>query len=124
MSDVIRCLDAAAAGDRGAAADLLPLVHDELRKLAAARMVAESPGHTLSERLRCSAGGEERLRGAVLPHLLPPAEQERISAEDAGDREIGACRTADLVVYLAKASAANPNDTELFPKVTALQAWF
>ena len=34
-------------GDRQAAADLLPLVYDELRKLAAARMAAEKPGHTL-----------------------------------------------------------------------------
>ncbi len=47
MPDVTRLLDAAAAGDRGAAADLLPLVYDELRKLAAARMAAEAPGHTL-----------------------------------------------------------------------------
>src|SRR5512137_2982166 len=48
MSDVTRLLDAAAAGDRKAAADLLPLVYDELRKLAAARMAAEAPGHTLN----------------------------------------------------------------------------
>ncbi len=47
MSDVTQLLDAAAAGDRKAAADLLPLVYDELRKLAAARMAAESPDHTL-----------------------------------------------------------------------------
>ena len=47
MSDVTRLLDAAAAGDRRAAADLLPLVYDELRKLAAARMAPESPDHTL-----------------------------------------------------------------------------
>src|SRR5437868_3958421 len=47
MSDVTRLLDAATAGDRRAAADLLPLVYDELRKLAAARMAAESPDHTL-----------------------------------------------------------------------------
>ena len=47
MSDVTRLLDAAQAGDRQATADLLPLVYDELRKLAAARMAAESPGHTL-----------------------------------------------------------------------------
>ena len=47
MSDVTRLLDAAAAGDRRAAADLLPLVYDELRKLAAVRMAAESPDHTL-----------------------------------------------------------------------------
>jgi RNA polymerase sigma factor (TIGR02999 family) len=47
MSDVTRLLDAAADGDRKAAADLLPLVNDELRKLAAARMAAESPDQTL-----------------------------------------------------------------------------
>jgi RNA polymerase sigma factor (TIGR02999 family) len=47
MSNVTHLLDAAAAGDRRAAADLLPLVYDELRKLAAARMAAESPGQTL-----------------------------------------------------------------------------
>jgi RNA polymerase sigma factor (TIGR02999 family) len=47
MADVTHLLDAAAAGDRKAAADLLPLVYDELRKLAAARMAAESPDQTL-----------------------------------------------------------------------------
>ena len=47
MSNVTQLLEAAAAGDRRAAADLLPLVYEELRKLAAARMSAEAPGHTL-----------------------------------------------------------------------------
>lgn len=47
MSEVTRLLEAAAAGDRQVAAGLLPLVYDELRKLAAARMAAEAPGHTL-----------------------------------------------------------------------------
>ena len=47
MSEIRTLLTAAAAGDRQAAADLLPLVYDELRKLAAARMAAEKPGHTL-----------------------------------------------------------------------------
>ena len=47
MSDVTRLIDAAAAGDRRAAADLLPLVYDELRKLAAARLAEERPGLTL-----------------------------------------------------------------------------
>jgi RNA polymerase sigma factor (TIGR02999 family) len=47
MSDVTRLLEAAAGGDRQAAADLMPLVYDELRQLAAARLAAEIPGHTL-----------------------------------------------------------------------------
>src|SRR5215470_5785894 len=47
MPEITQLLDAAAAGDRQAAADLLPLVYEELRKLAAVRMAAESPDHTL-----------------------------------------------------------------------------
>jgi RNA polymerase sigma factor (TIGR02999 family) len=47
MSDLTRLIEAAQKGDRKAAAELLPLVYDELRKLAAARMAAEAPGHTL-----------------------------------------------------------------------------
>jgi len=47
MSDLTRLLDAAAAGDRQAAAELLPLVYGKLRTLAAVRMAAESPGHIL-----------------------------------------------------------------------------
>jgi RNA polymerase sigma factor (TIGR02999 family) len=47
MLNVTRLLEAAAAGDPTASADLLPLVYDELRKLAAARMAAELPGQTL-----------------------------------------------------------------------------
>jgi RNA polymerase sigma factor (TIGR02999 family) len=47
MSDVTLLLDAAAAGDRKAAADLLPLVYDELRKLAASRMADEASDQTL-----------------------------------------------------------------------------
>jgi RNA polymerase sigma factor (TIGR02999 family) len=40
-------LQAAQAGDRQAAADLLPLVYDELRKLAAHKLAQETPGQTL-----------------------------------------------------------------------------
>jgi RNA polymerase sigma factor (TIGR02999 family) len=47
MTDVTRLLDAAAAGDRQAAAGLLPLVYDELRRLAADKLARESPGQTL-----------------------------------------------------------------------------
>jgi RNA polymerase sigma factor (TIGR02999 family) len=47
MAAVTQLLDAAAAGDPAAAAELLPLVYDELRKLAAARLASEAPGQTL-----------------------------------------------------------------------------
>jgi RNA polymerase sigma factor (TIGR02999 family) len=47
MAEVTQILSAIEAGDPHAAAELLPLVYDELRKLAAARMAAEHPGQTL-----------------------------------------------------------------------------
>ena len=47
MSDVTRILAAVERGDPHAAADLLPLVYDELRALAAGRMAAEKPGQTI-----------------------------------------------------------------------------
>jgi RNA polymerase sigma factor (TIGR02999 family) len=47
MSDVTRILSAIEHGDPQGAADLLPLVYDELRKLAAARLAQEKPGQTL-----------------------------------------------------------------------------
>lgn len=47
MADVTQILSAIQAGDPQAAAHLLPLVYDELRKLAAARLAAEKPGQTL-----------------------------------------------------------------------------
>jgi RNA polymerase sigma factor (TIGR02999 family) len=47
MSDVTRILSEIEQGDPSAAEQLLPLVYDELRKLAAQRMSQEAPGHTL-----------------------------------------------------------------------------
>jgi RNA polymerase sigma factor (TIGR02999 family) len=47
MSDVTRILDAIGKGDAHAADELLPLVYNELRKLAAAKMAGEVPGQTL-----------------------------------------------------------------------------
>src|SRR6516162_6434853 len=47
MSDVTRILSAIEQGDPQAAEQLLPLVYDELRKLAAQRLGHEKPGQTL-----------------------------------------------------------------------------
>lgn len=47
MSDVTRILSAIEQGDPSAAEQLLPLVYDELRKLARQRLVQEKPGQTL-----------------------------------------------------------------------------
>jgi RNA polymerase sigma factor (TIGR02999 family) len=47
MSDVTRILSAIEQGDPHAAEQLLPLVYDELRRLAAQKLALEKPGHTL-----------------------------------------------------------------------------
>jgi len=67
MNEVTRILDAIGQGDAGAAAQLLPLVYDELRRLAAQRMAQEKPGQTLQPTalvheayLRLVGKGEER----------------------------------------------------------------
>src|SRR5262245_56751996 len=65
MSEVTRILAAIEAGDSHAAADLLPLVYDELRQLAALKLAQEKPGQTLQATalvheayLRLVAGGD------------------------------------------------------------------
>jgi RNA polymerase sigma factor (TIGR02999 family) len=47
MSDITRILSAIDRGESHAAEQLLPLVYEELRKLAAQRLAQEKPGHTL-----------------------------------------------------------------------------
>src|SRR6516164_4984053 len=67
MNDVTRILSAVAHGDARAAEQLLPLVYDELRRLAAQRLAREKPGQTLQATalvheayLRLVGNGEER----------------------------------------------------------------
>ena len=45
--DVTLILNAVSAGDRKAADELLPIVYEELRKLASHKMARETPRHTL-----------------------------------------------------------------------------
>src|SRR5216683_7782267 len=59
MSEVTRILSAIEQGDPQAAAQLLPLVYDELRRLAAAQLAREKPGQTLEATAR---GHEAYLR--------------------------------------------------------------
>jgi RNA polymerase sigma factor (TIGR02999 family) len=67
MNDVTRILSAIEQGDLHAAEQLLPLVYDELRKLAAAKLAQEKPGQTLQATalvheafLRLVGGGPSR----------------------------------------------------------------
>ena len=70
MSEVTRILSAIEQGEPGAAGQLLPLVYDELRKLAAQRLAQERPGQTLQATalvheayLRLVGGGEAQWNG-------------------------------------------------------------
>jgi hypothetical protein len=47
MSDVTLVLEGVRRGEKQASEDLLPMVYEELRRMAAARMARESAGHTL-----------------------------------------------------------------------------
>ncbi|MEM7455105.1 MAG: ECF-type sigma factor [Planctomycetota bacterium] len=47
MSEITRLLGLVGAGSEGAEDQLLRLVHDELKRIAAAKLSSESPGHTL-----------------------------------------------------------------------------
>src|SRR5579863_5808078 len=69
MSEVTRILEAIGGGDSTALDRLLPLVYDELRHLAAAKLAHEAPGHTLQATalvheayLRLIGGAEPRFQ--------------------------------------------------------------
>jgi RNA polymerase sigma factor (TIGR02999 family) len=70
VNDVTQILQEAEQGDAAAAEKLLPLVYNELRKLAAQRMAHEAPGHTLQP---TALVHEAWLR------LLRPEEQARFA---------------------------------------------
>jgi RNA polymerase sigma factor (sigma-70 family) len=70
MSEVTRILDAVGQGDPKAAAQLLPLVYDELRRLAAEKMAREKPGQTLEP----TALVHEAYLRLVTPSKSPPSQ--------------------------------------------------
>jgi DNA-directed RNA polymerase specialized sigma24 family protein len=100
MADVTQILSQIESGDPSAAEQLLPLVYEELRKLAAAKLAQEKPGQTLqatslvheamrrilimNARRRCAekrGGGRGQIE--LDPSLLPDAERdERLVALD------------------------------------------
>ena len=118
MADVTRILSEIEQGDPSAAAQLLPLVYDELRQLAAARLADEKPGQTLQPTalvheayLRLVASGDASaprdLRWDGRGHFFAAAAEamRRILVEQArrkkrrkrgGDRERQALDALDL----------------------------
>lgn len=70
MSDVTRILSAIEAGDPHAAEQLLPLIYDELRKVAARKLAREDPGQTL----QATALVHEAYVRLVTSPISPPSE--------------------------------------------------
>jgi len=143
MSDVTRILSQIESGDPSAAEQLLPLVYDELRKLAAAKLAQEKPGQTLQATalvheayLRLIGNGQQGQSWENRGHFFAAAAQamRRILVESArrkkrlkrgGDQarqELFAAEVADLEpredllaldAALNKLAAADPQAAEL-----------
>jgi DNA-directed RNA polymerase specialized sigma24 family protein len=76
MTDVTQILSQIEQGDPSATEKLLPLVYDELRKLAAAKLAQERPGQTLQATalvheayLRLVGGAQKTAAGTSSPRL-------------------------------------------------------
>jgi RNA polymerase sigma factor (TIGR02999 family) len=103
MSEVTRVLSAIERGDPHAAGQLLPLVYDELRKLAAQKLAQEKPGQTLEatalvhEAYLRLAGADEAQRWNSRGHFFAAARaMQRILVENAR-RKRGRKHGGDLV---------------------------
>jgi RNA polymerase sigma factor (TIGR02999 family) len=90
VSEVTRILDSIAQGDPKAAEELLPLVYEELRKLAAQKMAAEPPGQTLQptalvHEVWLRLGGKPGAKSANQAHFFAAAAEamRRILVENA-----------------------------------------
>jgi RNA polymerase sigma factor (TIGR02999 family) len=104
MNEVTQLLNAVEQGDPHAASRLLPLVYDELRRLAAQRLAREEPGQTLQPTalvheayLRLVGKGDERSwnsRGhffaaaaEAIRRILVESARRKRSLKGGGDRE-------------------------------------
>jgi RNA polymerase sigma factor (TIGR02999 family) len=142
MSEVTRILSALEQGDPHAAEQLLPIVYEELRKLAAQKMAQEAPGQTLQptalvhEAYLRLVGGDRAMRWDGRGHFFAAAAEamRRILVESArrrntlkrgGDRGQAQLNLANLAIpdrpdevlavdeALAALAAADPQAAEL-----------
>ena len=125
MSDVTRILSAIEHGDPSAAEQLLPLVYDELRQLAAQKLAQEKPGQTLDATalvheayLRLVGADPEQpwnSRGhpwPVRPHRLPRLELRPVLvvSRDPGSGAVGVTGPVPGPGHLARAVRAKIHD--------------
>jgi RNA polymerase sigma factor (TIGR02999 family) len=128
VSDVTQILDAIAGGDPQAASQLLPLVYDELRRLAAQQLAREAPGQTLDATalvhevyLRLVGPADER-RWNDRGHFFAAAAQAmRRILIDSARRKLAQKRGGGLTRQPLDAVAAPGPDEELVALDEALQ---
>ena len=122
VSEVTRMLEAVAQGDPKAAEELLPLVYNELRKLAAHKMAGEAPGQTLQPTALVHEAwlrlvGSEEARFANRAHFISAAAEamRRILIERARSkhrlRRGGDWQRVDL--ELVTVASDDPDETVL-----------
>ena len=116
MNDLTQILNRA---DGNAAAELLPLVYEELRKLARARMAGESPGHTLQatalvHEAYLRLGGDERRSWANRAQYFAAAAEamRRILIDHARKRRAVRHGGGQDHVPLEEISIAAPGDDD------------
>ena len=128
MSDVTRILNAAAQGDTSPANELLPLVYEELRRLAAAKMASENPGQTLQptalvHEAWLRLAGDANRKWNDRTHFFAAAAEamRRILVEKArrkrAQRHGGGQQKSELLDF---AAASAPNDDQLLAVNDAL----
>jgi RNA polymerase sigma factor (TIGR02999 family) len=122
MQEVTRILNAIEQGDPHAAAQLLPLVYDELRKLAAAKMAQEKPGQTLEATALVHEAYLRLVDTETEPHWSSRGHFFAAAAEAMRRILIESARRKRLLprVNLDAQSAARPDDERWFLLADAL----
>src|SRR5215468_1705163 len=128
MNDVTRILSAIEQGDAGAAERLLPLVYDELRKLAAQKLARESPGQTLQatalvhEAYLRLVGGEPDAHWNSRGHFIAAAAEamRRILVENARRKKTEKRGGQRQRIDLSQAEPLDQADPDALPDLDEL----
>ncbi len=127
MTNVTQLLDSIRDGDREAAEELLPLLYDELRVLAARRLAQEKPGQTLQATalvheayIRLVGGKQQKgwenrghffaAAAEAMRRILVDRAREKHSLKRGGDRDRLELHEADLAVVVGHEELLAVND--------------
>ena len=122
MNEVTRILSGIEAGDPHAAAQLLPLVYDELRKLAAQKLAEEKPGQTLQATALVHEAYVRLVDTDKVPHWDSRGHFFAAAAEAMRRILIESVRRKRILprVHLDPETAARPDDERWFLLADAL----